>query len=82
VSVSSALVIKPSLEAPPVKPLELVNITLFAVKVLPSKVKLASPSKVFAVPLPVITLLSALLFIVVPEIVEKAKVPLPLVVNA
>ena len=39
--------------------------------VSPSKVSFASPSKVFAVPEPVITLLSALLFIVVDVILLK-----------
>ena len=44
---------------------------------MPSKVKFASPSKVLAVPEPVITLLSALLFIVVPVIPVNCE-PSPL----
>ena len=48
--------------------------------VVPSKVKLDSPSSVLAVPLPVMILLSALLFIVVPLTVAKDNVPLPSVV--
>ena len=41
------------------------------IALLPLKVKFASPSNVFAVPEPVISLLSALLFIVVPVIPVK-----------
>ena len=48
---------------------------------VPSKVRLASPSRVFAVPLPVITLLSALLLIVVPVIVLKVWSPAKKVVE-
>ena len=44
--------------------------------------QLDSPSKVLAVPLPVITLLSALLFMVVPLMVEKLNVPEPSVTRA
>ena len=52
------------------------------VKVLPSKVKFDSPSNVFAVPEPVITLLSALLLIVVPDtVVQVAALPEPPLVN-
>ena len=43
------------------------------IKLVPSKVRPDSASKVFAVPEPVITLLSALLFIVVPETLAKAS---------
>ena len=50
-------------------------------QLLPSKVSVDSPLSVLAVPLPVITLLSALLFIVVPLIVLKLKVPEPFVVS-
>ena len=47
------------------------------VKFVPSKVRLASASRVLADELPVITLLSALLFIVVPLTVSKDKLPPP-----
>ena len=62
----------PSVSDIPVFPAPAVN-----ARVLPFQVALASPSNVLAVPLPVISLLSALLLIVVPEAEAKDKAPLP-----